>query len=428
MSRTEAGMIEDETGSKVRRAWHQLVSSGSATKYVTEMLSVGVDEYVRLFSQRFLGADGFDTFKLVLGLNGEGKTHFLHCIEAPALEAGHLVAFVEAKNAGAAESPFEFARELMGCLRVRTGLGSDEQPLLIVLREAVTQQRQRLEERGLDADALLPEWAEGFRTKALQPLSLAQGLAEALDGIISGHSNRCLTGLRQLSLEDVHIPKGEQNVLGPKILRSITHLPHVLGFRKLVLLIDEAEVAFEGLSQKRRQNLLGFLRFLNDHLVNAEDGAIILVACTDDFWPGMFNQYAALRSRLTDPGHDRPEDRADLTPKALVNKNKLWVRETFRGRQEEYRTLGDAILIVGKRALPSLDIAVQTANATRLAEIASSDEVNRVVKRPFVKALSQLVETQVGDDAQRRIEEDEARGLFDLAKRAIYQVDQPRSD
>jgi len=71
---------------------------------------------------------------------------------------------------------------------------------------------------------------------------------------------------------------------------------------------------------------------------------------------------------------------------------------------------------------------VQTANAIQLAQIASSDEVNRVVKRPFVKALSQLVETQVGDDAQRRIDEDEARGLFDLAKRAIYQADQPRSD
>src|SRR5260370_19487415 len=116
---------------KARKAWQQLVTSGSATKYVAEMLSVGIDEHVKLFSDRFFGAEGYDTFKLILGLNGEGKTHFLHCIEAPALEMGHVVAFVEAKNAGAAESPFEFAREVMGCLRVQTDLSSDVQTLLL---------------------------------------------------------------------------------------------------------------------------------------------------------------------------------------------------------------------------------------------------------------------------------------------------------
>lgn len=236
-------------------------------------------------------------------------------------------------------------------------------------------------------------------------------------------NKRAIGGLRQLTLADAKVTKGAQTILGPQLLRSVTQLPRLLGFNRLVLLVDEAEVAFEGLSQRRRQSLLGILRFLNDHLVGADAGAVILVACTDDFWPAKFNEYAALKSRLSDPGYDRLEDRQGLTPRALVNKNKIWIRETFRGTEDEYKALGDAVLVVGKRVLRELDLSIQTANAARLAQVASSDEVNRVIKRPFVKALAQLSDTQVADAQQQRIEEESARGLFDLSKRAILAAD-----
>jgi hypothetical protein len=58
-----------------------------------------------------------------------------------------------------------------------------------------------------------------------------------------------------------------------------------------------------------------------------------------------------------------------------------------------------------------------------LAKVASSNEVVRVVKRPFVKALAQLVQAQIVDVAQRVIDEDEARGLFELARRSAAVVD-----
>jgi len=292
------------------------------------------------------------------------------------------------------------------------------------LRATLERKRQALERDGRDAEALLPEWAEGFRAKDLKPLKLAQSLAEALQGLIRFDMDRALSGTHDLSLEDLNVPRGEQNILGPKLLRSVARIPRLLGFNRLVLLIDEAEVAFEGLAQKRRQNLLGFLRFLNDHLAGGEEGAVILVACTDDFWPNRFNEYAALKGRLTDPGHDRVEDRDGLTTNALVNRNKLWVRETFRGRLEDYKALGEAILVVGKRVLPDLEVALQMANVTLLAGVASFDEVNRFIKRPFVKALAQLVQDQISDHNQGAVTEDQARGLFDLAKRAVNQVDQ----
>jgi len=56
-----------------RKAWQQLVSHGSATSYVASVLSVGIDDYLSAFSERYLGENGYEAFKLVLGRNGEGK-------------------------------------------------------------------------------------------------------------------------------------------------------------------------------------------------------------------------------------------------------------------------------------------------------------------------------------------------------------------
>jgi hypothetical protein len=336
-----------------------------------------------------------------------------------------VVAFVEAKSAGVAESSFSFGREVLQSMAVHTsGDRGDDHPLAALLRAAVDRKRHSLTTAGLDADALLPEWADGFRTRNLQPLSIAQSVSEGLHAVIRSDTDRLVSAMKALSFEGVQVPQGERAVQGASLLRSLARLPRYLGFERLVLLIDEAEVAFEGLAQARRQNLLALLRYLNDHLTaSTDDGAVIFLACTDDMWPTRFNEYGALKGRLADQGADRVEDRLKLSLRALVVKNKLWVRETFRGTFDDYQRLGDAILVVGRRVHANLDIRTQAANSELLAKIASSNEVSRVVKRPFVKALAQLVQTQLIDDVQSVIDEDAARALFDLARRSAAAID-----
>jgi hypothetical protein len=415
----------------VQQAWSRLVSLGSATRYVAAVMSVGIEEYIDRFAAQYLGAAGADTFKLVLGLNGEGKTHLLRRLESRALEREHVVAYVEAKTGGAADSPYAFGREVLRNLHVaqHSEESDGDHPLLRLLRSVISRKRAQLVSEGLDADLLLPEWANGLRARNLQPLRLAQALSEGVKGLLGNDLDRALSAVSDLSLESFNPPRSEHNVIGPALLRSIARLPGFLGFNRLVLLVDEAEVAFEGLAQKRRQNLLSLLRFLNDHLSSADEvGAVILVACTDDFWPNRFNEYAALKQRLTDQGADHVEARAGLSLRGLVNKNKVWVRETFRGSLDDYVQLGDALLVVANRALPSLDVTIHTANARQLAEVASSNEVVRVVKRPFVKALAQLVQDQVSEGKQYAIDADQARNLFDLARRSISSADQAEAD
>lgn len=406
-----------------RHAWSRLCSSGTPTREAARALSVGLDEYLDGFSTRYLGPDGGETCKLVLGANGEGKTHFLYCLRERALQQGHLVALVEAKDAGAAISPFTFGVGLIRALEAASPDEEDddtENPVVRLLRVAVEKRRRTLVNQGLDADRLLPEWAGGFRAKNLQPNDLPRALAEGLKATIDGDVDAAVEASEKITLSHLKLTVQQQAVTGAALLTSIGRLPKMLGFQRLVLLVDEAELAIAG-GGARRRNFLAFLRFVNDHV--AQDGSIVLIACTDDFWPGVFQDYQALLGRLSDPGYDTERERVSLSTAALVTKQKVWVRETFRGRIEDHVRLGEAILQIGSRAHSELDLGVQHKNVDHLARVAASGGVLSFVKRPFVKALGQLVEEQVVDGKQVEIDEDEARRRFNLARKAVEEVD-----
>ena len=57
--------------------------------------------------------------------------------------------------------------------------------------------------------------------------------------------------------------------------------------------------------------------------------------------------------------------------------NKLWVRETFRGEEQDYLELGQALVTLAKAARPDTDEAIQLSNAKRLGRVASSSNVRR---------------------------------------------------
>ena len=409
-----------------RDAWGKFCEKGTATRQAARLLHVGLQDYLDIFARKYLGAEGTgESCKLVLGSNGEGKTHLLYCLRERALQSGHLVAMVEAKSVGAGMSPFIFGQELLLRLESPGSLVSpldDENNLIRVLRESVERKREVLLSEGLDPDDLLPEWADAMRTKNLLPMELASALADGLQAAVRRDVEGLLDAVRRMTFEKVKLSKDQQQVQGANLLKSIVLIPRLLGFLPLVLLIDEAEMAVEKAGSNRRRAFLGFLRFVNDHMVRGDgSSSVVVIACTDDFWPGQFAEYTALKGRLSDPGYDSIESRLSLTHKALVNKNKLWVRETFRGRMEDYVTLGEGLVRIGSKALGGVDEGVQRCNVEILGRIASSSEVAPFIKRPFVKALAQLIQDQVGDDAQRILTENEARSKFDLAAKEIVE-------
>jgi hypothetical protein len=413
----------------LRQAWQQLHTAGTANPSIAHSLrTAGLRPFLDAFGDYLLGENGVgEGFRLVLGMNGEGKTHLLLCLRELALANGHAVALIDAKASSAGESALAFAREIFTRIEPPEALEEpdDEFKVARLVRTAVERRRQSATAAGLDPETIVQKWAAQLRRKDLHPPAIADAIAGAAEAASEGDDDRLVAGARKATLTDVKLPKREQEAYGAQLLKSLPVLVRHLGFQPLVVLVDEAETAVEKKGSSKRREFMKFLRFLNDHVAHGGGGgsAIVVIGCTDEFWPEQFNEYEALRQRLADPGYDTLVEREGLTPAQRVRKNKLWIRETFRGDEQDYLDLGAELVAFGARIHGALDKDVQTANAQRLARIASSNQVKRQVKRNFVKALTQTIEDQVAGGDQRVLEEREAGARLEAAARRIQELD-----
>lgn len=420
--------LENASPKQLKLAWEQLCTSGTANKALANLLKVGIGPFLQAFETKYLGPDGVGQgFKLVLGQNGEGKTHLLYCLRELALKNGHVVALLDPKTAGG-DSPFDFAREILRRLETPgVSEGQDEELKLVqLLRTAAQKKRESAEEQKLDPERIVPVWADGFRGKNLHPREFAAALADGLEAAFEGDEEGLRKAAARVAFEGVKLGKKQAELDGAALLRSIPLAVRHLGFRAPVILVDEAETAVDRKGNTRRREFLKFLRFLNDHVAHgtSEQGAaIVVIGCTDEFWPEQFAEYEALRQRLSDPGRDELEEREDLSPKARVRLNKLWVRETFRGDEADYEELGTVMVDLAMKVHPDTQRDIQISNAKRLARFASSNRVRKQVKRNFVKALAQLIERQNAEEKQFVLEEQDAAKALDIATSEIQEQD-----
>lgn len=418
--------------SALRKVWSQLASSGTASPLIASRLRIGLDPFLDAYREEYLGVDGLGQgLKLILGQNGEGKTHLLFCIRELALRAGHPVTMLEPKSSAIGDSPFLFAQEALRRIETpRVDIYDEEggdARLPTLLRAAVLQKRSELETKGLDADFLIPQWAEGLRDKELHPHGLADALADAVMAVLDEDPARLRAACTRMTFEGTKRTKRQEEVDGAKLLQSIPGLVKFLGFQPLVILLDEAETAVDKKGSKRKQEFLKFLRFLNDHIANSINDysqAIVMIGCTDDFWPNQFNEYYALKTRLADPGKDDLSQRKGMTPKALARMNKIWVRETFLGDETTYILLGTALVDIALELYPELDRPKQLKNMEQVAKVSASDRIRKDIKRIFIKAICSEIENQVASGASRSLDATTARELLDAALHNIQQGDE----
>ena len=410
--------------------WRRLGQSGTASQEAAQLMQIGLEPFLSAFEARHFGEAGFaQGTKLVLGKNGEGKTHLLYCLRELALRNGHVVAMLDPKTASVGDSPFAFAQQVVRSLETaETSENSDgELRLMALLRASVDRKRDATLAAGQRPEVILPRWAEAMRGKDLHPWGLGDALAKGLSAANDSDTPALREAAAELAFENKKFSKKDAEKEGSRLLQSIPQLVQLLGFRPLVILLDEAETAVEQKGHAKRLEFLKFLRFLNDHVAgNSAEGAqaLIVVGCTDELWPQKFLEYTALYSRLADPGRDSVQERIGLTPRALAQMNKVWVQETFRGDMSDYEALGGALLELAVRVHPDVDLEVQRGNIRVFAGVASTDRVRKQVKRMFVKAFCSTVEAQVEDEAQRQVSESEVNAIFATAGRAILEHDE----
>ena len=410
----------------LRQAWSQLRSSGQASPTIARLLQVGVGQFLDAFAKEYLGTAGLGQgMKLVLGANGEGKTHLLYCLRERALLAGHAVSFVEATSAALGESPFAFAQEVLRQMQTLESMDSAEARVPALIRASVARKRAAAQASGLDPAPILLAWARGLRNKDLHPHGLSQALADAVLAAIDDDDDALRTHASAMTFEGTRQTKAQAEQSGAQLLASLPVLVRLLGFGPLVVLVDEAELAVQKQGKQRMKRFLEACRFMNDHVANGDRApCLVLTCCSSDFWPNQFQQYEALYQRLCDPARETPEERRGLKVRTLAKCSKLWVQETFRGELADYRALGTAVVALGARVHPDVDVTTQAKNVEAFARAASSRSLLKPVKRYFIKALAAELDTQLDNECQRECTQEEAFRALDTAIEQIQQHDE----
>ena len=178
---------------ELKNAWNRLCSSGTASPTIARFLQVGIKPFLSAFESHYLGAGNEARgSKLILGMNGEGKTHLLYCLRELALRNGHAVALLEPKTAAVGDSAFVFAQEVLRRAETSELREGDEDALRIpvLLRAAVERKRAATVAKNLEPETILPRWIDGLRNKDLHPFGLATAIADGLEAAIDDHPER----------------------------------------------------------------------------------------------------------------------------------------------------------------------------------------------------------------------------------------------
>jgi hypothetical protein len=313
---------------------------GIPPRRFVSLYSVGEDEFLEGVRQRHLeSASGAGRIRFISGSWGAGKTHFLRLLREKAFEARHLVATVEISRD---ETPFNKFEEVF--YRIIRSVTSPEMyeagdlgrtnAFAEVLRRAlagpdddgitpdrIQQKRETLfadDTIDIDFRRMIGRYWQTYLPEAPDPATVADEQGQILqwfagEGTIASYRSRF--GVQKI------VNRANARLMLQSLSRFVRHI----GYRGLVILLDEAEMSYSVMQKSNlkqaHNNLL--------HLINGieeSDGLLLVYAATPDFYIDDHHgivRYGALAQRI-----GRPDDRP---PRPLDKVWNLDARETTRG-------------------------------------------------------------------------------------------------
>ncbi len=278
-----------------------------------ELISSGGDEFFAKVRQRFLRDESTaGDVRFVVGSWGSGKTHFLRRLKQAAFEEGYLVSTVELSSQ---DTPFnKFERVVYAIVREISApnVGAEQAvaPIGRVLKNALGDDAKQREQvfrdlrTQLDADdtidpdvkRLVRAFWQTFVTDddvSDESVDLAEQrefLLQWFAGDTDKRRMRSEFGIQhQLTKENAR-----------RMLGSIVALARLLGYRGLVVLLDESEMSTSIMSRSNRQDAHNNLL----HLINEIDqiaGLRFVYAAVPEFWIDErygITTYGALSQRI----------------------------------------------------------------------------------------------------------------------------------
>lgn len=294
----------------------QVGGTGQPPKYGCHFFSAGLDPYLSVIDRDYLSSfvKYGAAFKMVVGVYGGGKTHFLYCVRDLAWKHNFVVSYVEL---GPNHSPFHsleavykaIAQGLEPPLSPEELLSGYEKGLVSFIRRWFSREYQECRARGLVGDELNEELLTRVeRVDGVESISFANGVRAAFRSLLNKQNNDFDNIGLWLQGEGydrrTHEPHGILQRLDRTtafmMLRSLGQWIRQIGYSGLVILLDEAE-RIPSLSTRQREQHLSNLRELIDECGSpAFQGMMILYAVPGDKFldEGRTQIYEALKQRL----------------------------------------------------------------------------------------------------------------------------------
>jgi hypothetical protein len=298
--------------------------SGVPPKRFVSSYSAGLDDFVAKVRRRHLDArSSRGRIRFLSGSWGSGKTHLLRLLSEEAFDAGYLVSTIELNKDEAPFNKFEqvFFRIVRGL--TSPGMYRDNDlrqasPFGEVLRRALVDQQQPEEDISdtyararaallhandvdIDFRRVVDKYWETFNAKVDDPTVLEEERGRLLQWF-SGEGT--LAAYRRTYGVQKVVDRANAHLM----LQSLSRFARHLGHRGVLVLMDEAEMAFATMQKnalkQAHNNLLHLINGVED-----SEGLVLVYAAVPDFYSDPqrgIQTYGALAQRIGSPEEHPP--------------------------------------------------------------------------------------------------------------------------
>lgn len=299
-----------------RRIIDTVGANGIPPEYGFQYFTEGLDPYLSIIKGEYLASfikHGGSAFKMVVGVYGGGKTHFLYCVREIAWEHKFVVSYV---SLSPGESPFHklelvyqaIVKGLVPTLTLDERLSGYEKGIVSFLRSWYSTKNQEFRKMGLSGEELRKELLEYIEhIGGIESISFANAVKSAFGALLDKKEEDFINICQWLTGEGydrrIHgrygiLQKIDKTTAFPMI-RSLVRWIREIDYSGLVILLDEAE-RVPSLSTKQKELHLNNLREVIDACGHTNfQGVMIFYAVPDEnFLEGRTQIYEALKQRV----------------------------------------------------------------------------------------------------------------------------------
>jgi len=299
-----------------RRIIEIVGANGIPPEYGFQFFTAGLDPYLSVIEDEYLSTfirQGGSAFKMVVGIYGGGKTHFLYCVRDLAWQNNFVVSYV---SLSPDESPFHrlelvYRAVINGLLPPLTPdelLSGYERGIMSFLRSWYSVKYQEFLGKGLSGESLREELLNDVESlQGMESISFMKAVKHAFRAQLNKQLEDFINICQWLSGEGydrrIHSRYGILQRIDRTtafiMIRSLVQWIRQIGYSGLVILLDEAE-RVPSLSTKQRELHLNNLREIIDECghTNFQSVMIFYAVPDENFLEGRAQIYEALKQRL----------------------------------------------------------------------------------------------------------------------------------